>query len=44
MLTFNWGSTSKVSEYVLGNGAITIGMALLLGFSIGAIMSCCVYH
>lgn len=43
MLTFSWTS-SKRPEYILGNGAITIGMALLLGFILGALFTCCAYH
>jgi hypothetical protein len=43
LLTFVLNS-AKRAEYVLGNSAITIGMALLLGFTIGSLITCCVYQ
>lgn len=43
LLTFDW-NYGKNPEYTLGNGAITIGMALILGFFIGTLFACCKYH
>lgn len=35
---------NKRPEHILGNGAITVGTALLVGFILGALFSCCSYH
>ncbi len=43
LLTFIWDSARR-AEYILGNAAITIGMALMLGFMIGSLITCCVYQ
>jgi len=42
-LIFDW-LKSKRPEYVLGTGAITIGIAFVLGFLIGTLFACCAYH
>lgn len=42
-LTFDWSQIPK-SEYILGNGAITLAMALILGFGLGSFISCFTSH
>ncbi len=42
-LVFVWDSARR-PEYILGNGAITIALGLILGFVIGTLFSCCSYH
>ena len=42
-LSFNWDS-AKRPEYILGNGAITIALGLILGFVMGTLFSCLSCH
>lgn len=42
-LQFVW-TNNKRPEHILGNGAVTAGMALLLGLVLGSLFSCCSYH
>lgn len=43
LLTFIWTS-AKRAEYILGNSAISIGMAIIMGFFVGTLLTCCAYH